>query len=63
MEIGQLSPLSITQEHTDKKSIIDFSLRSSQCSLLTPHSEEFYEICKSQLKVSPRNAILQHRIK
>lgn len=63
MEMDQVSPLSITQERSDKKSITDLSIRSSQCSLLSPNSDEFYEICKSQLKVSPRNAILQQRIK
>ena len=61
MEMHKLSLLA--HERSDKKSITDFSIRSSQCSLLTPNLEEFYEICKSQLKVSPRNATLQQRFK
>lgn len=60
--MDQLSPLSITQERTDRKSVSDFSLRSSQCSLLAPNSDEFYEICKGQLKIFTRNTALIQRI-
>ena len=63
MEKSLLYPLSVTQERTDKKSVSDFSVRSSMCSLLTPNTEEFYEVCKLQLKVSSRNSSLQQKIK
>lgn len=63
MDMHTLTHAGSTQDRTGKKSMVDLSLRSSQCSLLTPNSEEFYEVCKSQLKVSPRNAILQLKLK
>lgn len=63
MDLCLLTPAGSTQDRTVKKSMDDLSLQSSQCSLLTPNSDDFYEVCKSQLKVSPRNAILQLKLK
>ena len=58
-----ITQVASVQDRTGKKSISDLSLRSSQCSLLTPNTDEFYEICKSQVKVSPRNTTLQVKLK
>ena len=59
MENDSLQDLEVLQ----LRSSLSLSYRSSKCSLADMNSDEFYELCKSRLKVSKRNIALLLKVK
>ena len=59
MEIDSLQDL----EDLQPASSLSLSYRSSKCSLADLNTSEFYDLCKSRLKVSKRNIALLLKLK
>lgn len=53
----------LTVDRQKARNSTDLSFRSSQCTMQDLNGEEFYEICKSNIKVCEKNSNLLMKIK
>ena len=53
----------LSAERNPKRISNDFSFRSSLCSVTDLTPAEFYDFCKSKIKVSSKNINLQNKFK
>lgn len=53
----------LTIDRLKPRNSTDLSFRSSQCSMQDMNGEDFYEVCKSTIKVCEKNSNLLMRIR